>query len=96
MLNKIPLEIKEEIITCLKTYDGAIATFPLNNEFDVFEINEIHHKLTIQANEKECKVFIDGELRGEASMNDKKSVSILIKNTRKMFDETLKIAISNS
>jgi len=96
MLNKIPTEIKEEITSCLKTYNSKITTFPINNEFDVFEVSEIHHKLTIQANEKECKVFIDDELRGNALMTDKKSVSILIKNIRKMFDETLKTAISNS
>jgi|GEM_PF-3375215 hypothetical protein len=95
MLNKVPNVIKEEIISCLSTYQNEIKSYTYQNIYDVFEIEAMHHKLTIYANEKDCKVYIDGILINMAEMNNKQNVSHILNEARKNFDVTLKKAFLN-
>lgn len=90
MLDQVPNTIKEDIVTCLKTYQCKVNEYCVNNEYNAYEVAMMHHTLTILANEKECKVLIDGELKAKAEMNDRKKLTLLFSNTRKMFDEVIR------
>ena len=94
MLDKVPNEIKQDIVTCLKTYQGKIIKYNLKNEFNAFEIEVMQHKLTILANENECRILLDGNLKSKADILDRKAVIVLLSNARKMFDEVIKIALN--
>jgi len=94
VLDKVPNEIKQDIVTCLKIYQEKIVEYNLKNEFNAFEIEVLQHKLTILANENECRILIDGNLKSKAETVNRKEVIFLLSNARKMFDEVIRAALN--